>query len=94
MIAFVLGESLAADMRFSVALMSADGAFLKKLAPAGIIAWNALLDPGSLAWAPDGRGIAYSSIGEAGVRSVKYVSLDGSRQGTLVSNAQDPSWRR
>jgi hypothetical protein len=96
MIAFVLGEgsSGAAIMSFSVALMSADGVFLKRLAPAGTIAWQELLDPGSLAWAPDGRGIAYTSIDGARIRSVKYVSLDGSRQGTIVSNAQDPTWRR
>lgn len=95
MIAFVLGEGPAgAALRFSVALMSSDGVFLKRLAPAGTIAWQELLDPGSLAWAPDGRGIAYTSIDGARVRSVKYVSLDGSQQGTLVSNAQDPTWRR
>ena len=95
MIAFVTGESLGyGGTGFSVALMSADGVFLRQLAHAGTLAWNELPDPGSLAWAPDGKGVAYSSIDAAGVRSVKYVSLDGSRRGTLVSHAQDPTWRR
>jgi hypothetical protein len=95
MIAFVLGESIGQGaMRFTVALMSAGGVFLKRLASAGDIAWNEVLDPGSLSWSPDGQSIAYSHVDGSGVRSVKYVSLDGSRQGTIVSDAHSPSWRR
>jgi len=48
-----------------------------------------------------GRGIAYTfvdcdlvtKLGCSKVPSVKYVSLDGSREGTMVSNAHSPSWR-
>lgn len=96
MIAFALGEIIndSGAMRFSVALMSADGVFLKNLASAGVIAWNEALDPGSLTWSPDGRSIAYSFVDHSGVRSVKYVSIDGSQQGTIVSNAHSPSWSR
>jgi len=95
-IAFVLGELIGATavMRFSVALMSADGVFLRRLAWAGDIAWEELLDPGSLTWSPDGRIIAYSFVDPSRVRSVKYVFLDGTLEGTLVSNAHSPSWRR
>jgi Carboxypeptidase regulatory-like domain len=64
------------------------------LAWAGDIAWNEVLDPGSLTWSPDGQGIAYSFVDGYVVRSVKYMSLDGSQEGTIVSNAHSPSWRR
>ena len=84
--------------RIRVAVMTADGVFLKDLAwpvrPAGGDG------PGSLAWSPDGSGIAFSffrceSRAKAALRrSVKYVSLDGSRLVTLIPNAQSPSWRR
>jgi Tol biopolymer transport system component len=105
MIAFVLGRviNLSGDaMRYTVTLMSADGVFLKDLAWAGDIAWNEAFDPGSLTWSLDGYYIAYSFVdcdlapgqGCSGARSVKYVSIDGSREGTIVSNAHSPSWRR
>jgi Tol biopolymer transport system component len=97
MIAFVLGQVMDGSrpaMRFSVALMSAHGGFLKHLASAGDIDWMDALDPGSLTWSPDGGFIAYSFVDASGGRSVKYVSVDGSQEGTIVSNAHSPSWRR
>ena len=72
------GELIGATavMRFSVALMSADGVFLGRVAWAGDISWGEVLDPGSLTWSPDGQIIAYSFVDASRVRSVKYVSLD------------------
>jgi Tol biopolymer transport system component len=109
MIAFVHGwivpsspNLVATDMRFHVAVMRPDGTDVRHLAWAGDIPWVSLLDPGSLAWSPDGRGIAYTFVdcdrvnpsnGCSGTRSVRYVSLDGAEAGTLVDNARDPSWR-
>lgn len=82
-----------------LAVMAADGAFIKDLASTGV--YHSTERPASIAWSPDGRGIAYSFVGDpAGVgggssgRSIKYVSLDGSLRATLVSDAQSPSWRR
>ena len=102
MIAYVYGRIVnASDVRFTVAVTSADGRFLKDLAWAGDIPWMELLDPGSLAWAPDSRGVAYTFVdcdllttrGCSKERSVAYVSLDRSQHGRIVSNAQNPSWR-
>jgi hypothetical protein len=102
MIAFVYGESLTGGTRFRVAVMTADGTFLKDLARAGDLAFlDDLFDPGSLTWSPDGRGIAYSRLEcDFGLGlpcsyepSVKYVSLDGRVEHTLIANAQNPSWR-
>ncbi len=100
MIAFVYGSTF--DLRFKVGVMSANGAFIKDLASAGDIGWNDQPDPGSLTWSPDGRGVAYTFYsceppGETGchtMRSLRYVSLDSSQQGTIVMNAHSPSWRR
>lgn len=107
MIAFVYGSLINAhqefpDVRFRVAIMSAEGLILKDLAWAGDIPWKEVLDPGSLSWSPDGRGIAYTFIdcdlvlasSCSNVRAVKYVSLDGSEGGTIVADARNPSWRR
>jgi Tol biopolymer transport system component len=103
MIAFVYGSVIGQrDMRFRVAVMSPEGVVLKDLAWAGDLAWNEVLDPGSLAWSPDGSGIAYSfvncdllsTLGCPRTRSVKYVALDGSREGTIVTDARNPSWTR
>lgn len=104
MIAFVYGTIINDDdMRFKVAIMSADGVILTEhLAWAGDIPWMQPLDPGSLTWSPDGSGIAYTFVdcdllrgsGCSNVRSVKYVSLDGRQQGTIVENGHSPSWRR
>lgn len=93
MIAFVYGSIVnVADMRFMVAVMPADGGEIRDLAWAGDIPWRELLDPGSLAWSPDGRGIAYTLVD--GARHVNYVSIDRKQQGRMVSNAHSPSWRR
>jgi Tol biopolymer transport system component len=100
------GNFLTSAMHFTVAIMSADGVFIKDLASAGDIYipyGELLLDPGSLTWSPDGRGIAYTFIGvcepSLGIdcsmmRSLNYVSLDGSQQFRIVSNAHSPSWIR
>ena len=81
-------------MSADIALMSVDGVTLRDLAWAGDIPWIEVLDPGSLSWAPDGRGIAYTFVDNVGNRSVKYVSIDGSRNVTLVAQAHSPSWTR
>lgn len=103
LIAYVYGAHVnQRDMRFTVAIMTPAGAVVKELAWAGDIPWDEVLDPGSLAWSPDGLGIAYTffdcdrvrGIGCSKLRSVRYVSLDGSQQGTIVSNAHSPSWGR
>jgi TolB protein len=102
MIAFVHGRVINYDdVRFEVAVMSADGAFIQELAWAGDIPWMEALDPGSLTWSPNGRGIAYTfvdcdlltRVSCSKVPSVRYVSLDGSVQRTIVSDAHSPSWR-
>jgi len=104
MIAFVYGTVIDTQyMRFKVALMTPGGAFIRDLAFAGDIPWAGLLDPGSLTWSPDGRGIAFTFVAcglasegrscTAG-RSVRYVSLDGSQRGLLVAHAESPSWTR
>ena len=93
MIAFVYHTG-ASDFR--VAVMAADGTFLKDLASAGP---SSTETPGSIAWSPDGSGVAFSFFGceppATGCfeRSIKYVSLDGSRLVTLIPDAQSPSWR-
>jgi len=102
MIAFVYGNIVnASDMRFKVGVMSPTGVFIKDLAWAGDIAWTDLLDPGSLAWSPDGLGIAYTFVdcdlvlrtGCSKERSVRYVSLHGEQQSTIVTGGDSPSWR-
>ena len=107
-IAFVYGSwpwgwTILAPARFRVALMSADGAFVRDLAWAGDITWYDAdyPGPGSLTWSPDGQGIAYEYIdcdlfagsGCSNARSVKYVSIDGSQNYTIIENARSPSWR-
>ena len=94
--AFVYGDDVGDfDTEFRVAVMTADGAFLKDLASAGASSF-----PSSLAWSPDGRGIAYtfegcdSSAPVGCSKSIRYASLDGSRQETIVNAAMSPSWRR
>jgi Tol biopolymer transport system component len=94
MIAFVYrGETAEGEREFKVAVMTADGVFLKDLASAGAVRFD---DAGSLAWSPDGSGIAYSSVDCdcTSRRSINFVSLDGSRQVTLIENAASPSWHR
>jgi Tol biopolymer transport system component len=98
MIAFLYrGEIAQGEQEFRVALMAADGVFLKDLASAGIVHFD---DVGSLAWSPDGSGIAYSSFSSfsdcdcTSGHSIKFVSLDGSRQVTLIRDAVSPSWHR
>lgn len=96
MIAFAHGDNAGGDAtEFRVAVMAPDGALLKELASAGLATV-----PGSLAWSPDGRGVVYtfegcdSSAPATCTRSIRYVSLDGSRQETIVNAAMSPSWRR
>jgi Tol biopolymer transport system component len=102
MIAYVYGRVVnASDIRFTVAVASAEGVFLKDLAWAGDITWMELHDPGSLTWSPDGRGVAYTFVdcdlvskrGCSRERSVAYVSLDRSQHGRIVASAHNPSWR-
>lgn len=96
MIAFVYRDEVSGlDTPSRVAVMTADGDFLKDLALAG--SRSDAPTPGSLAWSPDGTGIAYSyscSSLECAETSVRFVSLDGSRQSTLVNDARNPTWRR
>ena len=98
MIAFVYKNLPSGDTQYHVAIMAADGAFLKDLASAGPATGGDF--PNSIAWSPDGSGIAFSFFGcespgdNCFQRSVKYVSLDGSRLVTLIHDAQSPSWRR
>jgi Tol biopolymer transport system component len=102
MIAFVHGNVVPGrDTPFQVAVMTAEGDFVKDLASAGVVAGADVPDPGSLAWSPDGRGIAYSfrggdpdQPGECSGHSVRYVSLDGTRQVTIAYDAERPTWRR
>lgn len=103
MIAFVYGNEFNGwDARWKVAFMAANGEFIKDIAWAGDTPRMEDFDPGPLTWSPDGRGIAYTFVdcdlilrsGCSRVRSVKYASLDGSQQGTIVENARSPSWRR
>lgn len=88
------------NFRFEVALMPADGGSVRDIAWAGDISWWDLTTPGSLTWSPDGRGIAYTFIDcdlFHGTRcskatSVRYVSIDGIMRGTIIENADSPSW--
>jgi hypothetical protein len=101
MIAFVYGSAIRpGDVRFTIAIMSPTGVILKDLAWAGDIDLLSLSDPGSLTWSPDGRVIAYSFVdcdlvtmlGCSRERSVRYVSLDGRYEGTIVTDAHSPAW--
>ena len=107
MIAFVhaggvVSSASVGTVRFTVRVMSAEGTFIKDAAWAGDIDFLQELDPGSLTWSPDGRGIAYSFVdcnlrsggSCSGARSVRYASLDGKELATIVSDAHSPSWRR
>ena len=102
-IAFVYGRIINhSDMRFTVAVMDADGSGKRDLAWAGDIPWMNLLDPGSLTWSPDGSRIAFTFIDCdlttpttcSRPPSIKYVSVNGSEEGVIVSNAWSPSWKR
>jgi len=105
MIAFVHGSPIrrvvgSTHMRFTVELMTPDGLVLKEVAWAGDSPAGRY--PGGVAWSPDGTGLAYTfrdcDLSHAfscdGPRSVKYVSLDGRRELTIVADAANPSWTR
>jgi hypothetical protein len=89
-------------MRFTIAVMNADGSGRRDLAWAGDITWMDLLDPGSLTWAPDGNRIAFTAVDCdltrpapcSRRRSIRYVTLDGLQQELIVADAHSPSWRR
>lgn len=91
-----------ASVRFTITVMSVGGDYSKDVAWAGDIPWAAILDPGSIAWSPDGSGIAYTFVdcdlkfgsGCSNVRSIEYTSLDGLERATIVNDAYSPSWRR
>jgi Tol biopolymer transport system component len=108
LIAFVWGEDFGSSVgvSFHVAVMAPDGSGVRNLAWAGDInRYHYFLDPGSLAWSPDGRGIAFSFADCEGgtadgvpgpvcpTRSVKYVPLTGGEAVTLIPNGHSPSWR-
>jgi Tol biopolymer transport system component len=102
MIAYVRGSMINGfDIRFQVAVMSAEGVFIKDVVWAGDISGLDALDPGAVDWSPDGRSIAYSFVdcdrliwvGCTKLRSVRSVSLDGRQHATIVDDAHSPSWR-
>ena len=102
-IAYVVGSStspLTRVMRWTVAVMDRNGSAERALASAGYIGNAPLFSPGSVAWSPDGRGIAFSFAECDGstatgctTRSVKYVSLDGGAAITLIPSGHSPAWR-
>jgi hypothetical protein len=90
-------------VRYTVAVMNADGSGVRDLAWAGdmIYAYSGR-GPGSLAWSPDGSRIAFTfldcdRIGATGCTNrlkIKYVTVDGTEQGILVEDGHSPTWRR
>jgi hypothetical protein len=93
LIAFVRGEYLTETaMRFHVAVMAPDGSGARDLAWAGDVGSFADPDPGSLAWSPDGRNIAFTFTDRSS-RSVKLVPLAGGEAITLIPYGHSPSWR-
>ena len=102
-IAFVQGRIInGSDMRFTVAVMGADGSGRRDLAWAGDIPWVETLDPGSLAWSPDGGRVAFTFVdcdliartSCSRTRSIKSVTVEGGQETVIVSNGSSPSWRR
>jgi Tol biopolymer transport system component len=101
-IAYVSVSGSSTDYRFSVGVLNLATHERRTIAWAGDIPWLEVFDPGSLAWSPDGQGIAYSHIdcdlltntGCTRARSIRYIALDGSHAGTLVPDAYNPSWIR
>jgi Tol biopolymer transport system component len=92
-IAFVHGVIEGSVWHFSVRVMNADGTNVRVLAAAGDTDAIEGSVPGSVSWSPDGDRIAFTAFTPI-ARSIRYVTLDGTREGLIVANGQDPSWRR